>query len=299
MKLAFVFFVVRRVLRSLRELFWTHLLTSGTMAMTLFVFGGFLLIQENLDGLLRGWSDEFQVFAYLNDNLSRAKAEAIERLVVKYPEVENVQYISKEDAWNSFQKDLGAQSSILEGLSPRIFPASLEISIRNGYRQHAAVTEFARRLMTVEGVDEVEYPETWIEKIRLLIVGVRWVKWILGGFLFLVSFLIVSSTVKLAIMGRRDEIEIMQLVGATAGLVKAPFVLEGTIQGLAGAAFALILLRFLFAALTAEFLAPFSPLISAEQLRFLDLWQCVFLISLGWVLGMSGSIFSVKRFLSE
>jgi len=297
MTLTLVFFVVRRVLKSLRELFWTHLLTSGIMAMTLFVFGGFLLIQQNLSGFLKGWSDEFKVFAYLSEDVTPARLASIRTLISGYPEVENVRYVSKEDAWNTFEQGLGSQSGILEGLSPNILPASLEIEIDDSARQRQVVTQLAGRLESVPGIQEVEYPETWIEKVRLLIAGIEWVKWILGGFLFLVAFLIVVSTIKLAIMARRDEIEIMQLVGATNGLIKAPFVLEGMIQGVFGACFALVLLRGLFSLVTADPLAPLSPMIAVDQLVFLRPQESAFILFLGWLLGTGGSILSVKRYL--
>ena len=128
--------------------------------------------------------------------------------------------------------------------------------------------------------------------------GIEWLKWALGGFLFLVAFLIVGSTIKLAIVARQDEIEIMQLVGAADGLIKAPFVIEGMIQGLAGAALALGLLRASFSLLTAELLAPFGSLVAVEEFVFLDVPRCVLLVAMGWLLGTAGSMLSVKRFLA-
>ena len=118
-----------------------------------------------------------------------------------------------------------------------------------------------------------------------------------GGFLFLVAALIVGSTIKLAIVARQDEIEIMQLAGAADGLIKAPFVIEGMIQGLVGAALALGSLRAVFSLLTAELLAPFGALMAGAQFTFLGMQQCVFLVLMGWLLGTAGSLLSVKRFL--
>ncbi|MCY4439286.1 MAG: hypothetical protein OXE53_03625, partial [Deltaproteobacteria bacterium] len=104
-------------------------------------------------------------------------------------------------------------------------------------------------------------------------------------------------TIKLAIVARQDEIEIMQLAGAADGLIKAPFVIEGMIQGVVGAALALGVLQASFALLTAELLAPFGALLAGEQLAFLGLPQCFFLVLMGWLLGTAGSLLSVKRFL--
>ncbi len=297
MSLSHINFLFQRVLRSLKELLWTHILTSGTMAMTLFVFGGFLLLQENLSGLLKGWSSQLQIFAYIEEGLNRAEIESVQRQVRSYPEVEGVRYVSKKEAWEKFKGDLGAQSGVLEGLDEGILPASLEIAVKRSYRQRASLADLATRLKGVRGVSEVEYPEVWMEKFNLLLLGIQWAKWIFGGFLFMASLLIVGSTVKLAIMAREDEIEIMQLVGATDGMIKAPFVIEGMIQGLVGASFSLLFLWLLFLFLNVRLPPSLGILIPDDQLRFLDIWQASFLLLLGWLLGAVGSLFSLRRFL--
>ena len=297
MRSAHFLFVVGRVARSLRELLWTHLLTAGIMAATLSVFGGFLIIQGNVGRLVKGWSDEVQVFAYLKDGVDAAAAQTMRARVAAYPEVKAANHVSRERAWDEFKKTLGSQSGILEGLNPDVLPASLDIELRSAYRSRDAVLRVVQRLASLDGVQEVEYPESWLEKIRLLLIGIEWLKWVLGGFLFLVAFLIVGSTIKLAIMARQDEIEIMQLVGAADGLIKAPFIIEGMIQGLAGAGLALASLQVSFSLLSAQLLAPFGALVAGEQLVFLDTRQCVLLVLMGWLLGTGGSLLSVKRFL--
>ena len=297
MKSTYIPFVAGRVARSLRELFWTHLLTAGIMAMTLSVFGGFLIIQDNVGRLVKGWGDEIQVFVYLEDGVAAAAAETMRAAVAAYPEVKVATYVSKQRAWDEFKETLGSQSGILDGLNPKVLPASLDVELRSAHRSREAVLRLVRRLAALDGVQDVEYPETWLEKIRLLVIGIEWLKWVLGGFLFLVAFLIVGSTIKLAIVARQDEIEIMQLAGAADGLIKAPFVIEGMIQGVVGAALALGVLQASFSLLTAELLAPFGALLAGEQLAFLGLPQCALLVLMGWLLGTAGSLLSVKRFL--
>ena len=297
MKFAHLSFVFRRVLKSLRELLWTHMLTSGTMAMTLFIFGGFLLIQENLHGLLKGWGSQIQIFAYLENSLPEADLQPLLEQVRSYPEVEGVRFVSKREAWENFKKTLGAQSGVLEGLPPDILPSSLEITLQRVHRHRASVASVAQRLRGVKGISEVEYPEEWIEKLGLLIVGVQWAKWILGGFLFIATLLIVGSTVKLAILARKDEIEIMQLVGAPASLIKAPFVVEGMIQGVVGASFSLFFLWLLFLFLSYHLPSSLGIFPSRDQLQFLDSAHISLMILLGWLLGAGGSLFSLRRFL--
>lgn len=299
MRLTQISFVFRRVLKSLKELFWTHILTSGTMAMTLFIFGGFLLIQENLHGLLRGWGSQFQVFAYLEKEPSPAQLEELLRQVRSDPDVERVRYVSKSEAWEKFTQTLGAQSGVLEGLKADILPASLEIALKGPSRSRAAAEALARRVRGLRGVAEVEYPEEWVEKLGLLVLGVQWAKWVLGSFLFVATLLIVGSTVRLAFLARRDEIEIMQLVGAPSGVIKAPFVIEGMIQGVAAAGAALFCLWLLFLFLRDRIPASFGIFSSGDGLHFLGLQGSALLVLVGWAMGTGGSLFSLRRFLKR
>jgi cell division transport system permease protein len=290
-------FVLRRCLKSLKELLWTHVLTCGTMAVTLFIFGGFLLIQENLYGLLKGWGSQIQIFAYLQGTPSPADIKRIVERIGSYPEVESVRFVSKGEAWENFKQALGAQSGVLEGLQANILPASLEIALKKSHSQRASLGSVAERLRAVDGIIEVEYPEEWMEKLSLLVLGVQWAKWVLGGSLFVASLLIVVNTVKLAILARKDEIEIMQLVGAPRGLVAAPFVIEGMIQGIVAASASLLFLWLLFVTLSARLPSSFGILASQDQLRFIDSWGISLLLLLGWAMGAGGSLISLKRFL--
>lgn len=297
MRFTRVSFVLRRVFNSLRDLLWTHILTSGTMTVTLFIFGGFLLIQENLHGLLRGWGSQIQVFAYLKEGLSSPGIESLSGQVRAYSEVESVRFVSKEEAWEKFNKALGAQSGVLEGLHAEILPSSLEITLKRAHRNRSSVEGVAGRLRRAAGISEVEYPEEWMEKLSLLVLGVQWAKWILGGFLVIATILIVGSTVKLAILARKDEIEIMQLVGAPEGLIKAPFVIEGMIQGLLGALLSLFFLWLLFYFLSSQIPNSFGVFVAPDQLHFLDARRIALLLILGWLMGAGGSLISLRRSL--
>ncbi|MGH7766772.1 MAG: cell division protein FtsX [Candidatus Binatia bacterium] len=297
MKISQVSFVFRRVFKSFREVLSTHLLTSGTMAMALFIFGGFLLAQENLQGLLRGWGSRIQIFAYLDNRLAASEAETLVRRVRGYPEIESVRLVSQREAWESFKKSLGSQSGVLEGLSADTLPASLEIALKPGHRDHDSVAGAVDRLRAEKAIDAVEYPQEWTEKFTALMIGIEWAKWILGGFLFLATLLIVGNTVKLAIVARREEVEIMQLVGAPAGVVKMPFVIEGMLQGLFGAALSLVVLWLAFLLLQSELPRTLAVFTERDGLRFLAPESMALLFGLGWVMGAFAGFFSISRFL--
>lgn len=297
MNLSLIGFVLRRVRSNLRQLLWTHALTAGTTAMTLFVFGGFMLLETNLQHLLKGWGDQIQITAYLNNGLAPDEVQTLVKNVAAMAEVERVRHISQEQAWRDFQAALGTQSGLLEGLPREVLPASLEISLKPAYRDGPVVENLAQRLKKTPQVASVEFPQEWVERLGLAVLAVEWLQWIFGGVLFLATFFIVGSTVKLAILARKDEVEIMQLVGASEDLIQAPFVIEGMIQGLTGAALSLAGLWSAYLLLRGEVPALGGFLAPLGEPQFLDLNSIALLLVIGWLLGAAGSLISLRRFI--
>lgn len=289
----------RRVLRSLWAQLWTHVLTSGTMAMTLFVFGAFMLLQENLQSLLKGWGDQIQINAYLEKGLPATDVSLLRDRIRDLPEIERVRHISQEQAWKDFQVALGAQSNVLEGLPLDVLPASFEVYLKAPYRDGPLVEAVANRLRQEKGIASVEYPQEWVERLSLAVLAVQWAKWLFGGVLFIATFFIVGSTVRLAILARKDEIEIMQLVGAPKGLIQAPFMVEGMLQGVLGAGLSVLGLWSLLLFLRDQM--PTSAVLfgSVGQLKFIGCRDIALIMGIGWFLGTSGSLFSLRRFMGR
>jgi cell division transport system permease protein len=290
-------FIGRRVRNSVWELFWTHMLTSITMALTLFVFGAFLLLQENLEALLKGWGDQLQINAYLEKDLSEADIRSLQERIRMYPEVARVRHISQEQAWTDFHAALGAQSSVLEGLPRDVLPASFEIAVRPNFRDGPLVEALTARLKKEKGITGVEYAQDWVDRISLVVLAVQWAKWVFGGALFLTTYFIVSSAVKLAILARKEEIEIMHLVGASREMIEAPFVMEGMIQGTAGGALSIGGLWLTFQIMCNQVPVSFSVFGFTNSLKFLGLQSIALIIAIGCALGAAGSLFSLRRFL--
>jgi len=211
------------------------------------------------------------------------------------PEVERVRHISQEQAWRDFQTALGSQSGLLDGLPREILPASIEISLKPAQRDVAVVEQLAERLKREHGIATVEYPQEWVERLALAVLAVEWVKWMLGGVLFLATFFIVGSTVKLAVLARKDEVEIMQLVGASEELIQAPFVIEGMIQGLAGAAISIAGLWLAHGLIQNELPSMSGFWMPLGELQFLDPSSLALLLVIGWLLGAAGSLISLRR----
>jgi cell division transport system permease protein len=290
-------FVARRVRQSLWELLWSHVLTSGTMATSLFVFGVFILVQDNLQHMLNAWGDQIQINTYLDNDVGTDQVQAIMDRIRALPAVQGARHISKEQAWDDFQTALGAQSAVLEGLPRDVLPASFEITVKPAYRDPAQVEDLAGRLGKIDGIAAVEYPQQWVDRLSLFVLAVQWAKWALGGILFIATFFIVGSTVRLALLARKEEIEIMQFVGASEELIQAPFVVEGMLQGTLGAVLSLVCLWLFYFYLQQYLIGELALFGPKMQLRFLDPASITMILVIGWLLGGLGSLFSLRRFL--
>jgi len=291
--------VGRRVCSSLWARLWTHVLTAGTMAIALFVFGALMLAQENLQNLLTGWGDQIQINAYLDKGLGAGEVSLLLDKIQSFPEVERVRHVSREQAWKDFRVALGAHSHVLEGLPADVLPASFEIFVKPDYRDGPIVEALANRLRKEKGLATVEYPQEWVDRLSLVVLALQWAKWVLGGILFIAVFFIVRSTVGLAILAQKDEIEVLQLVGATEELIQAPFVVEGLIQGFIGAGLSVLGLWFLVLFLRDQTLTSIGLFGSLGQLQFIDWRSIALILAIGSLLGASGSVFSLRRFMKR
>jgi cell division transport system permease protein len=299
MKWSQIGLIGRQVYRSLWAGLWTHVLTSGTMATALFVFGAFMLVEENLQGLFRRWGDQLQINAYLDKGLSAADVSLLQDKIRNFPEVEHVRLVSQEQAWKEFRAALGAQSGVLEGLPEDVLPASFEIMVKPAYRDGPLVEALANRLRKEKGLTTLEYPQEWFDRLSLVVLAVQWVKWPLGGILFLATFFIIGSTVRLAVLAQRDEIEILQLLGASEELIQAPFVAAGMIQGIIAAGLSVMCLWSLLLFLRNQILTSVGFFGTFGQLQFIDYRGIALILAMGWLLGLSSSLFSLRRFVKR
>ena len=235
----------------------------------------------------------------MDKGLSAADVSLLQDKIQNFPEVERVRHVSQEQAWREFRAALGTQSNVLEGLPEDVLPASFEVLVKPAFRDGPLVEALANRLRKEKGLATLEYPQEWVDRLSLVVLAVQWVKWVLGGVLFIATFFIIGSTVRLAILAQKDEIEVMQLVGATEELIQAPFVVEGLIQGFIGAGLSVLGLWFLVLFLRDQIPTSIGFFGSLGQLQFIDWRSIALILAIGSLLGTSGSVFSLRRFMKR
>ena len=230
-----------RAVANIRQNVLVNVLTIGTITLALLIIALFLLVFVNMERLADTMSNRVQVTAYFEQELSPQELTALKNSVLSIEGTSNVSYITKVEAVSRFRSRLKGQESLLEGIGREVLPASLEIALKRGNRDTESVEAYVGRLKKLPGIGEVQYGEEWVRRFSTFMNFMRLVGAILGGFLLLAVIFIVSNTIKLTIYARKEELELLGLVGATRMFIKAPFLIEGVIQGATGSLLTLTL----------------------------------------------------------
>lgn len=281
MRLAF-----REVLLAFQRAPLLALLGIVTIAFSLFAFGLFGLVALNIQTALRNVEDRVEIRAFLVDGTRDAQVDELMRGVAKVPEVGDIGYVTPDSALIRAKSELEEFRDVMDGA---VLPASVEIRLRPGKRDPTTVQAVSRRLQTYPIVDEVRYGREWVEKLYRIrtIAGIA--ATVLGSVFAFVAVIIIGSTIRMAILARAREIEIMRLVGATNGFVRLPYLLDGLLKGLAGGVLAVGLTYGTSRLVT-------SMLMQAE---FFSREQALLGVLAGGVLGCIGSWLSVGRHLRQ
>lgn len=271
---------------------------SGSFAIVaittaLFVLGGFLLLTSNFEQFLVRWREAAEFSVYLQDSISGDQRTDLERTLRENAVVAALEHVSKEEALHRFKQSFGDLAVATEGLPDNPLPASIEVRLRPGARR-AEVEALAEGSGKMPGVADVRFDRRWIERLAMAVALVRGVGFVLAAVLIIGAALTVASVVRLALIARRDEVHIMQLVGAPLAYIRGPFVLEGVLQGGAGGAVALALLWGGFAVARGRYGAMMAGLIDPALLAFLPFWACVGLLIGGMAVGCAGGLVAAR-----
>jgi cell division transport system permease protein len=219
-----------------------------TIAAGLFVLGFFLMVNHNLQAVLDRWSQSAEMSVFLKDDIGKEQLQAIDQTIAQSGLSAERKHLTKDDAVARFKEDFPDLAGAATKLQRNPFPASLEVRLAPSARESsAAIDALAGRLSTMPGVADVRYDRRWLSRLGSTVQFLRTIGLVIVGLLALAAALTVANVVRLAAYARRDEIEIMQLVGAPFAFIRGPFVAEGILQGGFGAIAALVFLWVVFA----------------------------------------------------
>jgi cell division transport system permease protein len=282
----------RTALRGLRSSPVTTAVAVVTIGVSLVLVGAFQLLLRNMQQLLDDFGDDLQVTAYLEDGLGAGEQGRLEALLLSVEGVEGVRAVSKAEALERFRSGVGAGAALLEGLDENPLPASIEIQLVPERRSPEGMRIVVESIRGLPGIADLASGQDWVEGYLRAIALVRGVGIGLGVILALAALLIVTNTIRLALLARRDELEILWLVGASRSFMHTPFLLEGLLQGAIGGAVAVALLYGIFRLVLPGFEFGLEVVLGTAP-RFFTPGEALGLIVQGACLGLVGSIAAV------
>jgi cell division transport system permease protein len=283
--------LTREALLSFRRAPLLSALSITTIAFSLFTLGLFGLVAINLREALRGLEERVEIVAFV---LRGTPAETITIAtddIAAFPEVQEVVYISEEQALARARRELVEFRDAYRDLQVNPLPASIEVRLKTGYRDAAHVERVAERLRGFGFVNDVRFGREWVQKLDHLrnITGV--VGLVIGVAFAAVAVVIIGVTIRLTLLQRAREIAIMRLVGATNWFIRGPFLLEGALKGLMGGLLSLVLCYAGYLLFRDQSGGTFAGLIFFHQFQMLGI------VIFGVMLGLAGSLVSVGRHL--
>jgi cell division transport system permease protein len=285
----------RRALDDIFKNIFLNLITVITISLSILITSAFILFFINTGEVMNSWQKGLRIMAYLKQGVSKADLAYLKQAIQSLDGVQRVRYIPKEEALKQLKSQMQHQASLFENLSENPLPDSFEIRMTAATDSWQKIESLAAQIEIMVQVEDVEYGQRWIGRFIHMFNLFRLAGYAMGLLFFMAAIFIVANTIRLVIYSRREEVEIMRLVGATDNFIKIPFYFEGIIQGALGAIFGLGLLYTAFLFISSNVKQGLLP----------GLFRVMFLPPeiLGWILlgsmlvGWLGCYISLKQFL--
>ena len=265
------------------------------IALEIIVLGSFLLLTWNVERLLAEWTSASELSVYLRDETTSEQRGTIEGLIDESGVADGRDYVSKADALTRFRREFTDLASLATGFDDNPFPASVEVQVRTDTENDGRADALVRRVAALPGVADVRYDREWLARIASGLAAVRGTGFALALLMAAAAALTIASVVRLGLQARRDEIEIMQLVGSPIAFIRGPFVAEGVLQGGMGALIALGCLWLGFAAAGAWWGPELTALLEGDSIQFLPARLCASLVAGGMVVGGAGGFGAARH----
>ena len=282
--------LLREAFLSFRRAPLLSALSVTTIAFSLFTVGLFGLVAINLREALRGIEERVEIVAFVLRGTPPETITLAAQDAATFPEVLTVAYVSEDEALARARRELVEFRDAYRDLQVNPLPASLEIRLKDGFRDAASAQAVAERMQGFTFVEDVRFGRDWVEQLDDLrnLAGILGL--VIGGVFALVAVVIIGVTIRLTLLQRAREIHIMRLVGATNWFIRGPFLLEGAIKGLMGGVLALVLCY-------AGYLGFRGNTPALAGLVFFQPLHMLVILLFGVLLGLMGSLISVGRHL--
>lgn len=273
------------------------LLTSlFSITAMMLILGVFFIFAVNVSLLTQSARDQFDmVEVFLKDSLSDSRLEKLRSEISGLPYVDDVDYISKDDALSIMRERWGDYGYLLDGLSGNPLPASFKVRLKDLEKSD----EFVKVVRDLRGVEDVSCRQDDINKITNITNHIQIGAMVIILFLIIVSVVVVINTIKLTVLARGRAISIMKYVGATNWFIRGPFLMEGILMGLMASGLSALIIFCLYYTFLLNYSEKILIMFSARMMPLSSLagiLTALFMI-IGIIIGTVGSLISMRRFL--
>lgn len=286
---------VKKALADIRSNRFLNLITIITISLSIMVVSVFLLFFENASRVIESWNQGGRAMVYLKESFTQEQLPDLTARLQGLGDIEEMRFIPKQEALEKLKSEMADRSAFLKTLKGNPLPDAMEIKI-TAYGSFEKIQAIAAKIKTIEWVEDVEYGQGWLGKFFKIFNLFKITGYAMCSLFFLIALFITANTVRLAFYSRRMEVEIMRLVGATETFIKAPFYVEGLLQGFFGGLLGLIILFATYMMISSGITQSFSSYIYFD-IRFLSLKTIILIIFGSSFLGWFGCYLSLKQIL--
>lgn len=262
---------------SLRRSGRSALVSIGTIAIAFVTLGGFLLLSVNVQDVLDQWLQAAEMSIYLQDAVTDEDRTDLETYLRSKASVAAVEYVSKERALERFRSDFPELRDVTGSLGENPFPSAIEVRLRTEAGDDIA-DQLSKDIAGRPGVADIRFDRRWLARLVSIVTTARAAAALAAAILMLGAAFTVAAVVRLSLYARRDELEIMQLVGAPFSYIRGPAIVEGLLLGGIGAATALVAVALLYSTVAQWLGTDLAGLVGVGQLRFLGFTEMAILL---------------------
>ncbi|GAB4338657.1 MAG: permease-like cell division protein FtsX [Desulfobulbaceae bacterium] len=291
----FLIAVFSQTFRNLVQTWSAQLLTLLTITLSVLIFAFFYLVYTNAIHAGQQLDDDLRLIVYLDEEPSPQMQEEYRRKILKFDEVDRIEFLTREQAYDRFARELGDDRDVLEDMPRDFLPPSIEVYPLRTLNTLTKIKRFSDYLQSLPGVLKVQYGREWVERFYTFVKLLRIVVILSGTLLILTTTFMVANTIRLTLLGRKEELELLRLVGASNHYIRTPFFLEGALQGLAGSLIGLGALFMLYNWIKLKFAV--SSIFNLFEFTFFPLPVVATIVVASSLLCAAGSFSSTRKFL--
>ena len=288
---------LKRALQDLRNHGFLNAITIITTGLSILIASGFLLFFINASDVVDSWKKGMRIMAYLKPGVSEQAIDEVRQKLESTPNIKSSEFIPKDAALALLKKQMRRQSSLFDNLRENPLPDAFEIRLSPTFTDADNIEAVAKKIESLSSVEEVEYGQRWLSQFTNVVDLFKLAGYTLISLFGVAALFIIANTIRLILYSRREEIDVMRLVGATDHFIKIPFYIQGIIQGVLGGIGGLCVLFIAFVFISSNFDQGITAGLS--RIRFLPPFLSIGVIFCSMFIGWIGCFLSLKQFLKS